>query len=131
MDWSWCNIRGEVSDIPTNFQKDIVGNIVQKRGGVKPKACQICKKEFKKEIEIKPVVEKVPMYECSCTWKNASGEAAFDHYLTNKDHKLTKTTKERVVRKEKTIKGDTPVIKILDKEENLDYKILCNNCGEE
>ena len=66
-------------------QIDTVGNVYQKGGGVIPKACQKCKKEFKSEIIETPVTQKVPYFKCKdCGFENAGSNAALDHLILTK-----------------------------------------------
>ncbi len=110
--------------IETGEQIDTVGNIYQKSGAVIPKACQNCKKEFKSEVESKPITQKVPRYKCSeCDFENFGGGAALDHLITTK-HKIGKVFTDRVVNYERTIVGlRSHITKTKD-----DILILCDAC---
>ena len=115
----WTFLKGV-----TNMQVDTVGNIVQKAGGVIPKACQKCKKEFTGKIESVPIKQKVPFYKCTdCEFISSSGDAAFDHKILT-DHKLSKIVKDRIVGTENKIIGNFAKI---SKTKN-DVIILCDDC---
>ncbi len=110
--------------INAHQQLDEVGNIFQYHGGVKPKACQECKTEFKIEIKEEPLTQKVPVYECEdCKFKNAGGDAALQHKIET-DHTIKRELTERIVSMQKQLIG-TPYIKITDD----DVIILCNSCS--
>lgn len=117
--------NGQTIIVETDEQVDEVGNIYQKQGGVIPKACQKCKKEFKSSIEDFPITQKVPFYSCSeCKFENASGDAALDHKLENVKHNIKKITKNRVISIEKRIVG---IISYITQTDN-NCIILCQRC---
>ena len=117
--------KGQVVIVETAEQIDTVGNIYQKSGGVIPKACQVCKKEFTSVIESIPIKETVPFYSCQdCNFENAGGEATLDHKLLNSDHQIKKITKDRIVTYKNIIKGRKANITLTDD----DAIILCDDC---
>lgn len=124
MNWQFVDSYGNISKEPTKFQIDSVGNIIQLSGAVKAIACQDCKKKFDYTQIKKEKIQKVPIYECeNCDFKNASGDAAFDHKITS-DHKIKKTFADRIVGFVNKIKGP---IAIINKTDN-DVNILCDKC---
>lgn len=107
-------------------QIDSVGNIVQIYGGVIPKACQKCKISFNYSVTQVKKIQSVPIYKCiKCSFENASGDAAFDHKIIS-DHKITKTSKDRVVGVDNKILGS---IANITKTED-DVIILCDDCND-
>lgn len=115
MDW--------VFKSPTE-QMDTVGNIVQEAGGVIAKACQMCSTLFDSKEDLREIKRQVPTYKCSCGYTNPNGNAAFEHFMMNKDHNLNKSTIEKVVRVERVIIGEVPHIEHFED----DVKILCSKC---
>jgi len=112
-------------EVPLDQQIDEVGNIYQKSGAVIAKACQKCGKEFDYTPTMVERKAPVPIYKCTaCSFTNGSGDAAFDHKLTT-DHKVVKTTVERVVAIEKKLLGSLAHI---TKTED-DVIILCGECN--
>jgi len=104
---------------------DEVGNIIQDSGAVVPKACQNCKREFASNVEVIQKKGPAPIYACeSCNFRNASGDSAFEHKLTT-DHKIKKTTTERLVSVDKVIKGIIPYVT----KEQDNTVILCGECN--
>ena len=93
MKWKFLEKEKDVFDYTR--QVDTVGNIVQEKGAIEPKACQKCKVKFETHLEYREIKKDVPIYLCDCEWKNASGDAAFDHMLTTKEHTLKKTNRKR------------------------------------
>jgi hypothetical protein len=125
MDWGFCDSRGNISKVPTNFQLDGVGNIVQRNGGVNPKACQVCKEEFKSEIKKKELTTSYPSYVCNtCDFHSAEPDKAFDHKLET-DHKISKKSKVRVAGYENISTGKQAHIKFTDN----DCIITCGECA--
>jgi len=122
---NWTTIEGEK-------QIDTVGNIFQKKGGVNPKACQKCKKEFKSEIKTIEKISKVPVFQCKeCAFNKSSGESALEHMLET-SHKLSKVTKDIVNGYEKIIEGTSLPYINLEKNnlnEVIDISILCGVCN--
>jgi len=109
--------------INAHEQLDEVGNIYQYHGGVKSKACQKCKREFKTQIKLDPTIQKIPMYECEeCDFKNAGGDAALDHKIQS-SHKLKKTQKDKIVDMKRQLIDTPNIIKTED-----DVIILCSEC---
>lgn len=105
-------------------QKDEVGNIYQKKGGVIPKACQKCGKKFYSEIKNIPITQSVPFYKCkNCSFENAGGDSALDHKITT-DHEIKKISKDRIVGYNSIIEGSKSNI---IKSKN-DVIILCDEC---
>lgn len=124
MDWKYVTLKNADSKIPTAFQKDTAGNIVQQNGGVKPVSCQKCKIKFKLEMVEIPLEQKVPLYICQdCDFKIHSPEQAFDHKLET-EHKIKKTIKIRIVGHNKILKGEMPHITKIKN----DVLILCAKC---
>lgn len=114
--------------IPLDEQEDTVGNIYQKGGGVIPKACQECGKEFKAEPKKIPIEEEVPTYKCEkCDFNNASADLAWDHEKANKGHKIKKDRRKRIVGFNIIQQGIIPRIKKTKK----DVIILCDNCNDQ
>jgi len=114
-EWNWCDRKGQPSKHDVGFQMDEVGNILQRTGAVKTKACQKCKKEFNPLTESVPITQKVPFYKCEdCNFENAGGEAALDHKLTNSQHHIKKTSKDRIVTYKNIIKGNKANITKID-----------------
>jgi len=110
--------------INAHQQLDEVGNIYQYHGGVKPHACQKCKKEFKTEIKETPLTQKVPLYECEdCDFKNGGGDPALQHKIET-DHKIKRVLSDRIVSMQKQLFG-TPYIKVTKD----DVIILCDSCS--
>jgi len=109
--------------INAHEQIDEVGNIYQYHGGIKPKACQKCKREFKTQIKIDPVIQKVPIYECEeCSFKNSGGDSALDHKIQS-SHKIKKIQKEKVVSTKRQLIDTPNIIKTKD-----DVLVLCSEC---
>lgn len=124
MEWKFCNNKGEISQIPTSFQIDTVGNILQKSGAIKPKACQKCEIIFKTETKQIPKKQKVSLYKCTeCDFENANGDAAFDHTILS-EHKLTKKTEERIIGFENILEGEKSHVVKTDE----DCIITCQKC---
>lgn len=133
MNWSWVEKEvlvgtkkkeklTKVKDY--NQQVDEVGNILQKGGGVKPKACQNCKVEFNSKVELFKKTTKVPFYKCDeCDMEFGSSEGALDHKIQT-NHKLKKELKEKVVGLEKKVTGKIAKIQKTDD----DCLILCGDC---
>ena len=125
MKWKYCDIAGKISKSFTSFQIDSVGNIFQQAGGVKPKACQKCKKEFKSRLKSFPIIESVPFYKCeNCKFENAGGNATLNHKIENTEHKIIIINKDRIVKIEKKIIG---IVCKITKTKN-DIVILCGKC---
>lgn len=125
MEWTFCDSNGNPVKNDIGYQIDLVGNIYQAKGGIMPKACQNCKSIFKSELVLEPIKQEVPFYKCqNCKFENASANAAFDHTLERKTHKIKKTKSERIVSTIVTLKGNNSHIeKTID-----DILILCNEC---
>lgn len=120
---NWINKTGKDHK---EFQEDEVGNQFQKQGGVKPKACQKCKKEFKSEIVDSPVIQKVNHFECmNCDYRSSTGEGMLFHLKDFPKHEYNKVSKDRVIKIEKTLSGVLPYI---TKTED-DVIILCGVCN--
>ena len=103
---------------------DNVGNILQYSGGINPIACQQCKKKFTHKIIETNITESVPVYKCiDCNFKNASGEATYDHKIET-NHNIKKTTDSRIVAIKKQLSGD---IANIIKNDN-DIRIICDWC---
>jgi len=110
-------------------QIDKVGNIYQKSGGVKPKACQKCKKEFNAKVKSTPITQSVPYYKCDCDFKTSDPTEAFDHKLTT-DHTISRTAKSRIVNYINTLEGlKANITKTYTKDEVTDVIILCDKCA--
>jgi NAD-dependent SIR2 family protein deacetylase len=125
MKWEFVTLYGEKSNTPTSFQIDSVGNIIQQKGGVKPIACQKCKKKFNPKRELKNLTQLVPLYGCEdCKFTSNSGEVAFEHVIENPTHRFVKKTKERIVG-QNIIKTDRAVISKFEDE----VHILCGDCS--
>lgn len=124
------DINGKDITIELDEQVDEVGNLVQrmgkdKIGGIIPKACQKCKKEFKSEIKEFPIIQKVPFYKCKdCDFENAGGDATLGHKIENMEHNIKKIVKDRVVTIERRLVGTKANI---NKTED-DVIILCDIC---
>jgi len=115
-DWKTINAHEQI---------DGVGNIYQYHGGVKPVACQKCKKTFETKIKTDPLIEEVPIYECeNCNFKNPGGDATLQHKIET-DHKIKRELKDRQVSVKRQL-IDAP--NIIHKEN--DVIILCNRCVE-
>jgi len=112
-------------------QVDDLGNVYQKSGGVNPKACQKCKKEFISEIVNVEKVTKVPWYNCEdCNFNSPSGDASLEHMWMTK-HKIKKATKDHVSSIDHKITGDLiPNITIIKNKlgEPIEVEILCRRC---
>jgi len=120
--------KGQIVVVETPEQIDEVGNIYQKQGGVIPKACQKCKKEFKSEVKEFPIKQKVPYYKCKdCDFENAGGDVALDHKIQNIDHNIKKITKDRIVGVDRKIIG---IVSYVTKTKD-DVLILCGDCNGE
>jgi len=119
------DIHDKEVKVMEDYQIDEIGNIYQRQGGIIPKACQKCKKEFISEIREFPVTQKIPFYKCEdCDFENPSGDATLGHKIENMDHDIKKTVKDRIVTIEKRLVGNKANVK---KTEN-DVIILCDNC---
>ena len=117
--------KGQIVVIETNEQIDEVGNIYQRSGGVIPKACQKCKKEFDAILKDEPVKQEVPFYKCkNCDFENSSPIKALDHKLLKENHKIKKTKKERIIDIKTCLVGRKANIRILED----DVLILCDDC---
>lgn len=111
---------------PYQHQVDTVGNIYQIRGGVVPKACQKCKKEFNTERKEFPVIQKVPFYKCKdCNFSNPGGDAALTHKIQNIEHEIERKNKDKVVGVEVKLVGNKSNIKKI----KHDIIILCDLCN--
>lgn len=123
--WTWCDYSGNESDHETNFQKDEVGNILQRSGALMTKACQNCKKDFnvkKVEDELKQPVKN---YKCTdCDFSSTIAQHAMEHKLENEEHKMKITTKRRVVGKKVSLEGTANIRYTKD-----DILILCDTCN--
>lgn len=110
-----------------NAQEDEVGNIVQKAGGVVPKACQHCKKHFQSKVVQKEIKQDIPSYKCNlCNFEGNTGDQAFGHTIDQPTHKISRTTKSRLVGYENTLEGRLSyVTKTKD-----DVLILCGECND-
>lgn len=116
--------KGTTKIIETPEQMDTVGNIYQKSGGVIPKACQKCKKEFNAVIKEEPIIQQVPIYKCKeCDFENDSGDATLDHKILT-DHKIKKISKSRLVSYKRTLEG----LKANIRPTKNDCIILCDEC---
>lgn len=109
-----------------NAQEDEVGNILQIGGGVVPKACQKCKKKFESKLVSKEIKQDVPAYKCDkCNFIGGSGDQAFGHTIDSPTHKISRTTKPRIVGYNNTLEGRLSyVTKTKD-----DVIILCGDCN--
>ena len=117
--------RGLIVVVETDEQIDTVGNIYQKGGGVIPKACQKCEKEFDAILKQEPIKQEVPFYKCKdCDFKDPSANKALDHKLLEENHKLKKTKEERIVGFKTQLVGRKANIIISEN----DVLILCNDC---
>ncbi len=110
-------------------QEDEVGNIYQKSGGVRPKACQKCKKEFDAKVIKKPIEQKVPFYKCKdCEYETGDPTDAFDHKV-DLEHKISRESKDRIVKWLNILDGQKANIKeIFDDSKLIDIEILCDRC---
>jgi hypothetical protein len=109
-----------------NAQEDEVGNILQKSGGVVPKACQSCKVIFTSDVVRKEIKQKIPSYNCdNCNFDGNTGDQAFGHTIDQPTHKISRTTKSRIVGYKNTIEG---ILSYVTKTED-DVKILCGKCN--
>ena len=125
MEWKFVTLKGEDSKSNNAFKMDIVGNIFQKNGGVKPIACQKCKIKFKSKIREIPIKQKIPSYKCkNCDFENSEADAALDHKITT-DHKIKKITKDRIVGVKKQLIDNIASINPI----NNDVEIICKDCS--
>lgn len=109
-----------------NAQEDEVGNILQIGGAVVPKSCQQCKKEFKSEVVSQEIKQDIPSYKCDfCNFDGNTGDEAFNHTLDFPTHKISRTTKYRIVGYNNTLQG---ILSYVIKTED-DVKILCGECN--
>ena len=126
--WHWCDRKGESSKDDVGFQMDEVGNILQRTGAIKTKACQKCKTKFKSKQVTQEIIKDVPIYQCStCKQSNPSGEWAFNHTLEYKDHILKRTTQQKVIGVNVTLEGNIAQIY----QSKNDVSILCEKCVED
>jgi len=109
-----------------NAQEDEVGNVLQIGGGVVPKACQKCKKKFETKVVKQEIKQDVSAYKCDkCNFIGTTGDQAFGHTLDQPTHKISRTTKPRIVGYNSILKGRLSyVTKIED-----DVIILCGDCN--
>lgn len=109
-----------------NEQIDEVGNILQKGGAIKPKACQKCKKEFDAKIEETSIVQNIPGFECIlCDIKYSNGNEALGHMLEKgNDHTFKKIKLKRKVGSKKILVGRQSNITFVKN----DVIILCGEC---
>lgn len=109
-------------------QIDEVGNIYQKSGGVVPKACQKCKKEFTAKIKSTPITQDIPLYICSCNYETGDPTEAFDHKLLT-SHSIKRTVKSRIVTNVNILEGQKANIKEIYTDDKVsDVIILCDAC---
>jgi len=118
--------KKEISYNGAEYQIDTVGNIYQLHGGVKPKACQKCKKEFKSERKEIPIKQKIRHYNCTkCKFNTSSYFLAEDHTIETK-HKIKEKIKERISGYNIILEGRIPnIIKTKN-----DVLILCGDCKD-
>jgi NAD-dependent SIR2 family protein deacetylase len=122
--WQWCTSKGEPSDVETNFQMDLVGNILQISGALKTKACQKCKTGFKPTTKIEDVKQDVKIYKCSdCEFESNMADDALTHSIQEKKHTLKIKKKSRVVGVKRLLIGSA----IVERTKN-DIKIRCKKC---
>jgi len=111
-------------------QKDEVGNIYQKSGGVKPNACQKCKKKFDAKVIKKPIEQKIPFYKCKdCEYTTGDPTDAFDHKLES-EHEIIRESKDKIIKWVNILDGSKANIKKIydDDNELVDIEILCDRC---
>ena len=119
------NNKSVLKDV-INFNKQIdeVGNIVQHTGGVQTKACQKCRREFESKIIKVEIKQRVSYYDCTeCNFSSANSNGGLDHMIET-THKLTKTSKNKVMGYDNIIQG---VISHITKTDD-DMIILCGDC---
>lgn len=130
--WRWeVDIHRKKVKVNYQFQEDEVGNIAQrigktdKVGGIIPKACQKCGKEFNAKIKEEPIIQQVPIYKCEdCEFTNAGGDATLEHKILT-EHKIRKIATPQFVGYNKTLEGQKANIKITKN----DCIILCDDCN--
>ena len=130
MTTDWQLIQKDGRDI--DEQIDSTGNVYQRSGGIIPKACQKCKTEFNNPIESVPLKQSIPLYTCSdCDFKNNGAPGAMEHMLDHPDHKILKSSEEKIVGYQNIITGNQSIItKILEDDDVIDIEILCQKCHE-
>jgi len=113
-------------------QIDEVGNVLQKNGGIEPKACQKCKKKFVQKITSVEKKSKIPTYKCTeCNFIKPSPDQALDHMIITK-HTLKKSTIDVITGIDRIIKGKLiPHIKFIKKGSKIiEVLILCRGCSD-
>ncbi len=119
--------RGQPKDITYSkgYQKDEVGNILQRKGAVIPKACQKCKKEFSAVMEQIEIKNKIPNYVCdTCNFEEIRPELVIRHTTLNPEHKIITEEKEKVVGYDTILNG---TLSFVEKTSD-DVIILCRDC---
>ncbi len=111
--------------LKVEYQEDEVGNILQRAGGVRPKACQKCKKQFKSEYSKKEINQKIGYYVCTeCNFSNSDSTSGLDHMIGT-SHKLIKKSKDKIMGYETILTGSKAHITKTDD----DVLILCGDCN--
>ena len=105
---------------------DIAGNQLQDDGGVVPKACVYCGKDFTSTVKQIEVTQAVSIYKCNdCDFENASGDYAWDHRVANPTHTVQKIVDQRVVGTNTIVEGDLPQVVTVNNQ-----VIVCHtSCG--
>ncbi len=126
MKWHWCTNYGEDSERNVGFQADEVGNVLQRSGAVKPKACQNCQQDFNPKSVRDEVRQDMDKYDCGdCEFESNISHEALVHTLQEKEHNITIVKDSRIVGYRNTL-TDAPIVRF----ENDDCVILCNKCND-
>ncbi len=119
------NWTTKANKLKAEYQEDEVGNILQRAGGVQPKACQKCKKKFESKITKQEIKQNVSYYACKeCNFTSGNSDGGLDHMIET-SHKLTKKRKNKIVGYDNIVSG---VISYITKTED-DVLILCGDCN--
>jgi hypothetical protein len=125
LNWRFCDKDGEFTDHDVGFQVDTAGNIVDKKGQLKIKACQECETAFEPSIKKIEMKQEVKIFKCkNCKFESPSADQALTHNIENQKHKLIISKKDRVVGFKKQLEGTA----IINQSED-DYSIKCKECN--
>jgi hypothetical protein len=117
----------KLNKFKAEYQEDESGNILQRGGGVQPKACQNCSFIFDVKPTLKPKERKVQNYTCGdCDFENIGVNVALEHKMLNSDHKIIIKEETKIIGYNKIIEGNVPVIKKIEN----DVIIICSDCND-
>ena len=124
--WHWCTNEGKKSDHDVGFQADEVGNILQRSGAIKTKACQTCKKSFKPKGSQTEIKQAMDVYTCDrCEFISGIPQDGLVHTIKFKDHVLRIKEDTKIVGY-RNILLHTAIIEF----KNEDCIILCEKCND-